>query len=131
MKQIGGITVSVDRDFARFGKKAYAINKINSVEVRERHPYGSAGVILLGGLTLLFLGMAVSATDPAQRPTSLLLAILCGGAAYWSWRRSKIVEYQLFLMTSSSEAEAISSRDGQMIDRLRERIEKAMSGQLE
>jgi hypothetical protein len=31
--------VSVDRDFARFGSKSYAINKINTVEVRERKPH--------------------------------------------------------------------------------------------
>lgn len=35
----GENSVSVDRDFARFGNKSYAINKINSVEVRQHHPH--------------------------------------------------------------------------------------------
>lgn len=29
------VSVNVDRDFARFGSKTYAINKINSIEVRR------------------------------------------------------------------------------------------------
>jgi MYXO-CTERM domain-containing protein len=58
------------------------------------------------------------------------LGLLFGALALWFWRRSKIVEYQLFLMTSSSEAQAISSRDPAMIDTLRDRIESAMAGKL-
>lgn len=36
----GELSVSVDQHFARFGAKSYAINKINSVEVRRRYPNG-------------------------------------------------------------------------------------------
>jgi hypothetical protein len=123
------IAVSVDRDFARFGNKSYAINKINSVEVRERRPHGSAGTILLGGMALIFLVLAFQSMD-GSGATDVFVALLCAAATYWAWRRSKIVQYQLFLMTSSSEAQAISSRDGEMIGRLRNRIESAMAGQL-
>lgn len=123
------MAISVDRDFARFGKKAYAINKINSVEVRERRPHGSAGTILLGGMALIFLAVASQNTN-GSGPTDIMVALLCAAGAYWAWKRSKIIEYQLFLMTSSSEAQAIASRDGGMIDNLRDRIERAMAGQL-
>lgn len=37
------MTPIIDDDFARFGAKSYAINKINSVDVRERQPYGRTG----------------------------------------------------------------------------------------
>jgi hypothetical protein len=62
--------------------------------------------------------------------SGVVLALFFGTLALWFWQRSRIVEYQLFLMTSSSEAQAISSRDGVLIDRLRNRIEQAMSGRL-
>jgi hypothetical protein len=117
----GTFSVSVDRDFARFGSKSYAINKINSVEVRERHPYGTAGMFLAG------LGAVICVLSGGQW---ILLGLIFGGLAYWAWRRSQIVEYQLFLMTSSSEAQAFVSRDGEAINRLRDRIERAMAGQL-
>jgi len=60
----------------------------------------------------------------------LPIAVLFGFLAYRAWKRSKIVEHQLFVMTSSSEAQAIASRDGDMIRTLRDRIERAMAGQL-
>lgn len=120
------IPVSVDRDFARFGSKSYAINKINSVDVRSRHPHGQGAMFVFGLLTLIFV---IYASDGGGA-LSWALAALLGGLSYWAWRRSKIIEYQLFLMTSSSEAQAISSRDGAMIDSLRDRIERAMTGQL-
>jgi hypothetical protein len=61
---------------------------------------------------------------------ALAFAGLFGFLAYRAWKRSEIVEHQLFLMTSSSEAQAFVSRDGSMIEGLRERIERAMVGQL-
>ena len=115
------IAVSVDSDFARFGSKTYAINKINSIEVRRRYPYGQGAILLFALLAIACL-LGGAAT--------FVLVIIFGGLAVWAWRRSRIVEYQLFLMTSSSEAQAIASRDGDMIDRLRDRIERAMTGQL-
>jgi hypothetical protein len=120
-REIDGVSVSVDRDFARFGSKSYAINKINSVEVRRRHPHGQGAMFVFGLLALICLLGGAS---------GVVLALFFGTLALWFWQRSRIVEYQLFLMTSSSEAQAISSRDGVLIDRLRNRIEQAMSGRL-
>lgn len=120
------IPVSVDRDFARFGSKSYAINKINSVEVRRRYPNGQGMMFLLGLLAVI---CALSALGGAGGRL-WALAIMFGVLAFGFWRRSRIVEYQLFLMTSSSEAQAITSHDPNQIDSLRERIERAMAGQL-
>jgi hypothetical protein len=125
-RDIDGVSVSVDRDFARFGSKSYAINKINSVEVRKRYPHTHLGTFLLGLLTFICAMSAVGGGGAG----AWVLAAICAAGAYWAWRRSQIIEYQLFLMTSSSEAQAISSRDGDLIDRLRNRIEQAMTGQL-
>lgn len=124
--------VSVDRDFARFGGKSYAINKINSVEVRERRPHGGGAMMLWGLLTFIF---AITLLQSLKEPSSgtfwgVVLTALFGFLAYRAYLNTKLVEFQLFLMTSSSETEAITSRDGQMIDALRNRIESAMAGQL-
>ena len=124
--------VTVDRDFARFGNKSYAINKINSVEIRERRPYGE-GAVFLWGLIALILGLMGLGSLPnvdGSTIVCLLLAALCGWLAWRAKIKSRIVDYQLFLMTSSSEAQALSSRDGEAIHRLRHRIESAMAGQL-
>jgi hypothetical protein len=118
--------VSVDSNFARFGDKSYAVSKINSVEVRRRHPYGRGLPFCLGLLTLI-CGLSALGGGGAA---SFVLALVFGGLTYLAWRRSETIEYQLFLMTSSSEAQALTSRDGPMIESLRDQIERAMVGQL-
>lgn len=123
---MGEIPVSVDRDFARFGNKSYAINKINTVEVRRRHPHGQGAMVLFGLLAIICLFAAAGGGGGG----AFLVGAIFGALTYWAWRRSQVIEYQLFLMTSSSEAQAISSLDGGMIDGLRDRIERAMTGQL-
>ena len=50
----------VDRDFVRVGDKSFAINKINSVEVRTRTIKGSVGYIALWLLAFL-LGLTLDA----------------------------------------------------------------------
>lgn len=124
--------VSVDRDFARFGNKSYAINKINSVEVRHRRPYGQGGMFVWGLLCFILALLSLQSFSDATGASmvTLLLAMLCGYLAHRAWKKSKIVEHQLFLMVSSSEAQAIASQDGSMIAALRDRIERAMAGQL-
>lgn len=127
-------SVTVDRDFARFGSKSFAVNKINTVDVRYRYPYGSAAAVICGMLAL-FLGVAALGSlgaggTAAAAVISAVLSALFGYLAYRAWQRSKIKEYQLFLMTSSSEAQALTSRDVDFIYQLRERIELAMAGKL-
>lgn len=122
---MASVNVTVDDDFARFGGKSYAINKINSIEVRKRQPHGAGAAFLFGLLTIVMLGVAVE--EQTGKAWGFCFAALCGVATYWAWRRSQIVEYQLFLMTSSSETQAFVSRDADQVLGLRDRIEQAMT----
>jgi hypothetical protein len=45
-----------------------------------------------------------------------------------AWQKSQIREYQLFLMTSSSEAQAFVTRNREEVLSLRHSIERAMVG---
>lgn len=121
--------VSVDGDFARFGNKSYAINKINSVEVRAHKPYGHSAMLVWGLLALIcaLSGLAQLGESSGGALFTLGLAALFGFLAYKAWEKSQIIEYQLFLMTSSSEAQAFVSRNGSEVQALRDRIESAMS----
>ena len=123
------MSVTVDDDFARFGAKSYAINKINSVDVRERAPHGRGGAILCGIIAAFcVLGWLGTVMDPDKTATStpLVVAAIFAGLAYWQWQKSKIREYQLFLMTSSSETQAFITRDVDEVIGLREQVESAM-----
>lgn len=122
--------ISVDAHFARFGGKSYAIDKINTVEVRQHKPHGKGPVVLFAFLATCsffpFLGALIQ--EPAQAPAVGLFFLLFVALTIWANRRSKIIDYQLFLMTSSSEAQAYFSRDREEVTRLRDTIERAMSG---
>ena len=118
--------VSVDQNFARFGLKTFAINKINSVEVRARRPFGSGPMVGWGCVAII----ALATTGDGLGAVGYLIALGAGYFAYRAWAKTKVVEYQLFLMTSSSEAQAFASNDGKLIGNLRDRIESAMAGQL-
>lgn len=121
--------VSVDQHFARFGSKSYAINKINSVDIRVARPHGE-GAIWIWGLLALICGLAFFGSLSAPEGPSvggLILAAIFAFLAYRAWLSSKIREYRLFLMTSSSEAQAYVTRDRDEVIRLREKIEKAMA----
>jgi hypothetical protein len=125
--------ITVDRDFARFGSKSYAINKINTVEVRERKPHGIIGALICSSIALICLiSVFPSLNTPGGNPgASIAFTLIFGGLALWLWRRSGIIEYQLFLMTSSSEAQAFTSRSGDEVYGLRDSIEQAMVGRTE
>ena len=124
----GGI--SVDKDFARFGSKSYAINKINTVEVRERQPYGLGSAVICGliGLAAVGIGRGQMNTHNGSPAGMIVVGVMFLGLTVWLWKRSTIVEYQLFLMTSSSEAQAYTSRDQDEVLSLRDSIEAAMVG---
>ncbi|MEH3103460.1 MAG: DUF6232 family protein [Sphingomonas phyllosphaerae] len=121
------MNVTVDNDFARFGSKSYAINKINSVEVRERQPYGQGGAVLCGIVALLCAGGGYEAVKSGGEPAvPAILAVAFGIGAYRLWQKSKIREFLLFLMTSSSETQAFVTRSEGEVAALRDEIEAAM-----
>lgn len=125
----------MDRDFARFGSKAYAINKINTVDVTYRHPYPRQAAFawgLLAFFSLLVFGGSMSGENAGGVGFfALALCGFLGFLAYRAWQRSKIVEYNLLLVTSSHSVQAIKSRDSAFIQDIRDRIERAMAGRLD
>ena len=121
------VSVTVDRDFARFDNKSFAINKINTVEVRSRRPYSPNAHVAWGLMALISL-MLFSSGTAGGIVFALLLCGFFAFLAFRAWKRSKVVEYQLFLVTSSGAVQAIKSEDVSMIDGLRNKIERAMAG---
>jgi hypothetical protein len=123
-----GQTVTVDNDFARFGSKSYAMNKINSVEVREKQPHGKGAAYAWFAIGLFILIGALGSMASPEGPSGgmFVVAAICLGLGYWQWQRAKIREYHLFLMTSSSEAQAFITRDEAEVMGLRDGIEAAM-----
>jgi hypothetical protein len=116
------VPVRVDADFARIGSKAYAINKINSVDVSARRPHSRDPAIVWCGLALICAVVAANGS-------SSIWWVLCAASAalaYRAWERFKVVEYFLMLTTSSAEIAAIKSREPDFIDSLRTQIETAM-----
>jgi hypothetical protein len=122
----GGITV--DDDFVRFGSKSYAINKINSVEVRETQPHGKGGAIVCGIIAGFALLGALGSFAAPDGPSGgmFVFAAIFAGLAWWLWQQAKIREYKLFLMTSSSETQAFITRDQDEVISLRDSVEAAM-----
>src|SRR3954451_22242501 len=114
----GEVPVSVDRDFARFGSKAYAINKINTVDVTAKRPHSQNAFFGWGLLAaiclLLFAGGDKSGVNNGSA-VGLLLCLVFAFLAYRAWKRSKIVEYYLMLVTSSHSVQAIKSLDSSFI----------------
>ena len=115
------MSVSVDNDFARFGAKSYAINKITSVEIREKtSPNAGCVVALLAFATFAFMLATIGF------PPLVLFAIGFGVATYFAWKRSKRVTYQLFIITSASEQQAFESLSCNAVYGLRDQVEAAM-----
>lgn len=119
--------VSVDDNFARFASKSYAIDKINTVDVRVTKPHGMAPVIIFGIFSVLSAFAGIGAMQAGAGGMFFVIAAVCVGIAYWAWTKTKIRDFHLYLMTSSSEAQAYSSRDADEIATLRECIENAMT----
>jgi hypothetical protein len=128
--------VQVDTNFVRSGSKSFAINKINSVEIRAKKTAGSWAWIIYGIILLLFLpGMIASffvkdeagGAGDGQIFLFILVAIF-GALFYRSFNRRKSRRtFELYLMTSSGEVQAFMTQDRSEIDRLRDAIEVAMA----
>lgn len=82
--------VSVDAHFARFGSKSYAINKINSVDIREARPHGEGAIWVWGLLSLIsMLAFVGSLSSPEGISVGgLVLAAIFGFLAYRAWLNS-------------------------------------------
>lgn len=126
------IPVTIDGDFARFGSRSFAINKINTVDVEKRHPHRrDAAIVWAFFAALALVWLAGVGLKDANGGLALLAAAFCAWMAWRAWQRSKIVEYQLMLATSSGAVQAIKSRDAGFIFDTRRQIEAAIAGKLD
>lgn len=120
--------VSVDHHFARFGSKSYAIDKINSVDVREEKKSGCAWIafaILAGIFGLSAIGTSSSGTAAEAGPLWFTFAVFAGTAVLLYIKRPKPV-YHLMLATSSGEVQATNTGNRERVLELRQAIETAM-----
>ena len=121
------MALSIDRDFVRVDDKSYAINKINSVEVRKKDIQGSRGYILWWGLAVITLVGSLTSGNPSF--WAIAFIALVGFLGYRSFeKRADRVLYRLFLVTSSGEAAAVETYDKDEIENVRVQIERAMAG---
>lgn len=126
------MTISIDDDFARFGSKSYAINKVNSVEVRAGPASGRLGAIVWSVLAAFFGLVTIVGLAAPDRVIGAVL-FLAGLTALFAWRavagfkRAGRRDYFLVLTTSSAEAQAFTSTDEHEVIALRDQIEAAMA----
>jgi hypothetical protein len=119
--------ITIDDKFARFGSKSYAINKINSVDVRKKVVHGETlHWFLWGGAAVILLLCLGPFRD------GLIICLIVAGVmalfGYFSWeRREEQRFYSLFLTTSSAENQAFISQNREDVHRLRDEIEEAIS----
>lgn len=123
------MSVSVDNDFARFGSKSYAINKITSVEIREVQEKGNGCAIAACGVIAAisaFSGLGALIAAPKDAFTYLVIAAVFCFITYTLAKKGRKITYHLFLITSASEQQAYvtSSRDD--VFNLRDQVEAAM-----
>lgn len=116
--------ITVDDAFVRFGDRSVAINKINSIEVRSETAKGSSAYRIWWTLAAL---LALGALGGGAWGALVIVALF----AFLGWRswkkRAPVTTYGLFLVTSSGEAQACATTDGDQIRMLRDRIERAMA----
>ena len=122
--------VTVDAHFARFGSKSYAIDKINSVDVRVEKRAGCLWIsvaAIAAILGLAAIGNSVSATANGSGQ-GWGLFVVAAAFAFILYRARPKPLYHLMLATSSGEVQATKSTDKEAIGELREAIEAAMAG---
>ncbi|OJW73019.1 MAG: hypothetical protein BGO57_13150 [Sphingomonadales bacterium 63-6] len=128
--------ISVDEAFARFGSKTYAINKINSTEVRERIVPGARGYYLwfpIAAFLTLPVLVGLFSSGNQEGATGGLIIIGLPLALFW-WlairsyrRRAAKYSYELYLTMSSRDQQALVSPDRVEVEKLRAAIETAMA----
>lgn len=120
--------ITIDDNFARFGAKSFAINKINSVEVRSETVPGSRAYLVFWVLAGMFvISMLWTLINGENATTPFVAACVLGLLGFATWeKRHDVTTHKLFLVTSSAEAQAFITRDWDSIAEMREAIEAAM-----
>lgn len=129
-------SISVDEAFARFGTKTYAINKINSTDVRERALIGARGYYLwfpIAAFITLFFVFAYLTPDNGNGRTGGLIIVGIPMVLFW-WltirsygRRGTKYSYELYLTMSSRDQQALVSPNREDVEELKFAIETAMA----
>lgn len=125
------MAVMVDRDFVRVGSKSYALNKINSIDVRERRA-GKRGwaIWIVFGVFIAFAGLLGALGAPDAPGLGIAMIVIGLGVAALAWRarnRARRSVYSLHLMTSSGEVQAVESMELEQVQQLRDHIEQGMA----
>jgi len=119
--------ISIDDSFARFGAKIYAIDTIDSVDVRSEMKGGTLWLWLACLAALfLFLGARALASSVGDGIQWLAIGVALAACAYFSRRRAQKLRWILFLTTSNAEAQAMQSEDRDEVLTLRTTIEAAI-----
>lgn len=123
--------ISIDDSFARFGSKAYAIDKINTVDIQSRATgSGCLGLIMgLAGAFCLLMGVA-GFNVPNGRGMGIAFVVIGAVLLFLAWRSyraAKVQIHRVMLTTSSAEVQATESSDRDEIDKIRSAIEGAMA----
>lgn len=121
--------VTVDENFARFGSKSYAINKITSVDVHvhETRRNGWLFAAIFGAIMLLAGLSSLGIPDNDPPFMSFGIAIVCGVFAVTGYRNRLSRHFELMLATAAGEVQATRSPDGDAIQELREVIERRVA----
>lgn len=121
--------VTVDDNFARFGSKSYAINKITSVDVRTHEKRSAAWLIfgIVGGLLLLAGLGGLQGPEASQAIPFLVIGGLFMIPAVMMYRSRISRSYELMLATAAGEVQATTAVDGEAIQELRDAIESRVA----
>ena len=117
--------VIVDDNFARFGSKSYAINKITSVDVRV-HEKRRSGWLAFGIVGILFLLAGLGSLAEPEKGSALTLIVLGGVCMFMAvkgFSKRLTRSYELMLATAAGEVQATTATDGDSIQELRDVIE--------
>jgi hypothetical protein len=115
--------VSVDEHFVRVGSKSYAVDKIGSIDVRNRFIKGSSGYIIAWVVAAVTAVLAIVHRSEGYAVFALIVAI--AGLPSFRKRHSQTF-FSLVLLTNAGETQAFESTDSEEIMDIRDAIERAM-----
>lgn len=116
--------VSVDQHFVRVGSKSYAVDKIGSIDVRNRVVRGSAAYVVWWAIA----GLAAIPAVMNQNGVWFVIALLAGIGGLPSYRkRNSHTYFSVVLLTNAGEAQAFESTSSEEIMDIRDAIETAMT----
>lgn len=121
--------IVIDEHFARFGSKSYALDKINTVDVRSRR-VGGIGWVFWALFTVICVLLTIAAAGKDGVGGAILpglFTVLFGWLTMRGHGKANRLWHQLFLTTSNGDAQAMQSMDLAEVMKLREALEGAIA----